>query len=85
MGILVSTVGKTNVQAMLSLSGNRYEAINREAEALGVKASAAPAGRIESVHARLSQLQPAISSAQAYWIAFVSWNSSMSTWQKRCW
>ena len=45
--------------------GNRYEAINREADALGVKPSAAPAGRIESVHARLAQLQPAISSAQA--------------------
>src|SRR4029078_4428938 len=37
--------------------GNRYEAINREADALGVKPSGAPAGRIESVHARLAQLQ----------------------------
>ncbi|HZY06152.1 MAG TPA: hypothetical protein VFE69_00330 [Ilumatobacteraceae bacterium] len=32
---------------------------------MGVKPSGAPAGRIESVHARLAQLQPAISSAQA--------------------
>ena len=45
--------------------GNRYEAINREADALGVRASAAPPGRIEAVHARLSQLSPAITSAQA--------------------
>jgi Peptidase family M48 len=45
--------------------GNRYEAINREAQALGVSASAAPPGRIESVHARLAQLQPAITTEQA--------------------
>jgi hypothetical protein len=45
--------------------GNRYEAINREAEALNVPRSSAPPGRIDSVHARLSKLQPAISSEQA--------------------
>jgi beta-barrel assembly-enhancing protease len=45
--------------------GNRYEAINREAEAIGVPPSSAPAGRIESVHARLQRLPPAISSEQA--------------------
>jgi Peptidase family M48 len=45
--------------------GNRYEAISREAEALGVARSNAPAGRIESVHARLAKLPPAISSEQA--------------------
>jgi hypothetical protein len=45
--------------------GNRYDAINREAQALGVNASSAPAGRIQSIHARLGQLQPAMTSAQA--------------------
>src|SRR4029078_6921067 len=45
--------------------GNRYEAINREAEALHIPQSSAPPGRIESVHARLSKLPPAISSEQA--------------------
>ena len=45
--------------------GNRYEAINREAEALHIPQSSAPPGRIESVHARLSKLSPAISSEQA--------------------
>jgi hypothetical protein len=45
--------------------GNRYEAINREAEALRVARSSAPAGGIESVHARLGRLSPAISSEQA--------------------
>ena len=45
--------------------GNRYEAINREAEALHIPQSSAPPGRIESVHARLSKLAPAISSEQA--------------------
>ena len=45
--------------------GNRYEAITREAQALGVNASAAPAGRIQSIHARLGQLQPPMTSAQA--------------------
>ena len=39
--------------------GNRYEAINREADALGVRASAAPPGRIEAVHARLCAAPPA--------------------------
>ena len=38
--------------------GNRYEAINREAEALNIPQSSAPPGRIESVHARLSKLPP---------------------------
>ena len=45
--------------------GNRYEAINREAEALNIAQSSAPPGRIESVHARLAKLPPAISSEQA--------------------
>src|SRR6476646_3844528 len=45
--------------------GNRYEAINREAEALNIPKSSAPPGRIDSVHARLSKLAPAISSEQA--------------------
>ncbi|MEO7275117.1 MAG: M48 family metallopeptidase, partial [Vicinamibacterales bacterium] len=45
--------------------GNRYDAINREAQALGVNASSAPAGRIDGVHARLRQLTPAMTSAQA--------------------
>jgi Peptidase family M48 len=45
--------------------GNRYEAINHEAELLRVPPSSAPPGNIESVHARLARLPPAISSEQA--------------------
>jgi hypothetical protein len=45
--------------------GNRYESINQEAEALRVPRSSAPPGNIESVHARLARLAPAISSEQA--------------------
>jgi hypothetical protein len=45
--------------------GNRYEAINREAEALRVAKSAAPAGGIGNVHARLNRMPPAISGEQA--------------------
>src|SRR6476646_3981829 len=45
--------------------GNRYEAINREAEALRIARSSAPPGDIPSIHARLAKLAPAISSEQA--------------------
>jgi hypothetical protein len=45
--------------------GNRYAAINQEAEALRVPRSSAPPGNIENVHARLARLAPAISSEQA--------------------
>ena len=45
--------------------GNRYEAINREAEALKIARSSAPPGGIAAVHARLGKLAPAISSEQA--------------------
>ena len=45
--------------------GNRYEAINREAEALRVARSSAPPGGIGNVHARLGRMPPAISSEQA--------------------
>ena len=45
--------------------GNRYEAINREADVLRIARTSAPAGNIESVHARLSKMEPAISSEQA--------------------
>jgi hypothetical protein len=45
--------------------GNRYESINQEAEALHIARSSAPSGNIESVHARLAKLAPAISSEQA--------------------
>ena len=61
--------------------GNRYEAINREAQALGVNASAAPAGRIQTIHARLAQLQPAVTSAQAAPRAAPS-PSRSSTWPR---
>ena len=45
--------------------GNRYEIINKEADALHVARSSAPAGGIDAVHARLATLAPAISSEQA--------------------
>ena len=45
--------------------GNRYESINHEAELLNVPRSSAPPGYIETVHARLAKLAPAISSEQA--------------------
>jgi hypothetical protein len=45
--------------------GNRFELINREADALQVPRSSAPSGGIELVHARLAQLPPAISSEEA--------------------
>ena len=45
--------------------GNRYEAINREAESLRVARSSAPPGNIQSVHARLSRMGPAMTSEQA--------------------
>jgi hypothetical protein len=45
--------------------GNRYEAINREAEALRIAQISAPPGGITEVHARLSRLSPAISSQEA--------------------
>jgi hypothetical protein len=45
--------------------GNRFEAINREAEALRVARSNAPAGGIGNVHARLRRMSPAISGEQA--------------------
>jgi hypothetical protein len=44
--------------------GNRYDAIVREADALGVEGTA-PSGRIREVHARLERLPPAQTSAQA--------------------
>jgi Zn-dependent protease with chaperone function len=45
--------------------GNRYQAINKEADALKIARSSAPAGGIEAIHARLNRLGPAISSEQA--------------------
>ncbi len=45
--------------------GNRYEAIMKEAQSLGVPASSAPPGRIVSVHAELDKLPPALSTEQA--------------------
>ncbi len=45
--------------------GNRYEAIMQEAQALGVPASSAPAGRIAAVHAELARMPPALSTEQA--------------------
>jgi hypothetical protein len=45
--------------------GNRYESIMKEAQALGVPASSAPAGRIVTVHAELGKMPPALSTEQA--------------------
>jgi hypothetical protein len=45
--------------------GNRYEMINKEAEALRIAQSSAPPGAITSIHARLNTLSPAITSEQA--------------------
>jgi Zn-dependent protease with chaperone function len=44
--------------------GNRYQAINKEADALKIARSAAPAGGIQAVHARLSRLGPAMTGEQ---------------------
>lgn len=45
--------------------GNRYEAIMKEAQALGVPASSAPPGRIAAVHAELGKMPPALTTEQA--------------------
>lgn len=45
--------------------GNRVEAINREAEMLKVQASAESAGELRAVRARLKEMAPAPTSAQA--------------------
>jgi len=45
--------------------GDRYETINREAQALQIAPISAPAGRITEIHTRLRKLPPAISSEEA--------------------